>query len=138
MYRTVIPLASLLLGAGSVHAADTPPERPGVTRTQFTSAVRNREPVDNLTEFNNGTAGRIYCFTELNNLSGQFVIHSWEYRGQVVGTARLRLDGPHSRVWSSRLLTPDHPGSWTVLVLSSSGELLAERTIDFNAEDPGF
>lgn len=131
-------LASLLLAASSIHAADPPPEHSGVRRTQFTSAVRNREPVDNLTEFSNGIAEKIYCFTELSNLSGQFVTHSWEYRGEVMSTERFRIDAPRSRIWSSRLLKPDRPGSWTVLVLSSSGEVLAERTIDYNIEDPAF
>ena len=138
MHRTVVALASLLLAAGSIHAGDPRPEGPGVTRTQFTSAVRDSEPVDNLTEFNNGTAERIYCFTELSNMSGQFVTHSWEYRGEVMSTMRFRVDGPHSRIWSSRRLTPSRPGSWTVLVLSASGEVLAERTLDYNTPDPVF
>jgi hypothetical protein len=138
MHRSVITLASLLLAAGSIHAADPRPDRSGVARTQFTSAVRNREPVDNLTEFNDGTAGRVYCFTELSNMSGQFVTQSWEYRGEIMSTTRFRVDGPHSRIWSSRLLTPDRPGSWTVLVLSASGEVLAERTLDYNTQDPVF
>jgi hypothetical protein len=131
-------LASLLLAAGPIHAADPPTEHPRVMRTQFTSAVRNREPVDNLTDVNNGTAERIYCFTELSNMSGRFVTHSWEYRGEVMGTRRFRVDSPHSRIWSSRLLTPDRPGSWTVLVLSESGQVLAERTLDYNSNEPVF
>lgn len=138
MHRTAAILTSLLIAATSIHAADPPLERHAITRAQFTTAIQGREPVDNLTELNNGTAERIFCFTELSNLSGQFVTHSWEYRGQKMSETRFHIDGPHSRVWSSRLLTPDRPGSWTVLVLSASGEVLTERTLDYNLQEPVF
>lgn len=138
MHARVALLVSLLLATGSVHAANPPDKHTGVTRTQFTSAVQEHEPVDNLTELNTGTPERIYCFTELSNMSGQFVILSWEYRGEVISTTRFRVDDPHSRIWSSQLLTPDRPGSWTVLVLSPKGKVLAERTLDYNLEEPVF
>jgi hypothetical protein len=138
MHARVTVLVPLLLAAGSIHSANPPEKHTGVTRTQFTSAIRDHEPVDNLTELNTGTAERIYCFTELGSMSGQFVTQSWEYRGEVINTTRFRVDGPHSRIWSSQLLTPDRPGSWTVLVLSASGKVLAERTLDYNLEEPVF
>jgi hypothetical protein len=138
MHRTVVTLIYLLLAAPFTRAAD-PPLAPGtVLRTQFTTAIKDREPVDNLTELNNGTGERIYFFTELRNLTGQVVTHSWEYRGQVVNEARFHVDSSHSRVWSSRLLTPDRPGSWTVVIMSAAGKVLAERTLDYNLEEPVF
>ena len=138
MHRSVVTLIAMLLAATSIRAEDALLEHGGVTRTQFTSAVQDREPVDNLTELNNGTAEKIYCFTELGNMSGHTVSHSWVYRGQVINVVRFRIDHPHSRVWSSRLLTPDHPGSWTVVVLTETGQVLAERTLDYNLEEPIF
>ena len=138
MHRTVVTLICLLLAAPSTRAADPPPTHSTVLRTQFTTAVKDREPVDNLTELNNGTAEKIYCFTEFTNLTGQVVTHSWEYRGQVVDVERFQVDSSHSRVWSSRVLTPDRPGSWTVIIMSPGGEVLAERTLDYNIEEPGF
>jgi hypothetical protein len=135
MHRTVVTLVPLLLAASSICAADPSLEHSSIIHTQFTTAIQDREPVDNLTELNNGTAERIYCFTELTNLTGQVVTHSWEYRGEVVSEARFHVDGPHSRVWSSRLLTPDRPGSWTVVIMSATGKVLAERTLDYNLEE---
>jgi hypothetical protein len=135
MHRTVVTLVHLLLAASSIYAADPSLEHSSIIRTQFTTAIQDREPVDNLTELNNGTAERIYCFTELTNLTGQVVTHSWEYRGEVVSEARFHVDRPHSRVWSSRLLTPDQPGSWTVVIMSATGKVLAERTLDYNLEE---
>jgi hypothetical protein len=138
MCRTVVTLLSLLLAAASTCAADPSQEHTTVIRTQFTSAIQERRPVDNLSELNNGTAERIYCFTELTNLTGQVVTHSWEYRGEVMDETRFHVDGPLMRVWSSRLMTPDRPGSWTVIIMSASGKVLAERTIDYNLEEPVF
>jgi len=131
-------LICLLLAAPSTRAADSPLAHSPVLRTQFTTAIKDREPVDNLTELNNGTAERIYCFTEFTNLKGQVVSHSWEYRGQVVDESRFYVDSSHSRVWSSRLLTPDRPGTWTVIITSPEGKVLAERTLDYNLEEPVF
>jgi hypothetical protein len=138
MHRTVVTLICLLLAAPSIRAADPPRAHSTVLRTQFTTAIKDREPVDNLTELNNGSAERIYCFTEFTNPTGQVVTHSWEYRGQVVDEAQLHVDSSHSRVWSSRILTPDRPGSWTVIIMSPAGKVLAERTLDYNLEEPGF
>jgi hypothetical protein len=138
MHRTVVTLISLLIAATTARAANPSPEHGTVIRTQFTTAIRDREPVDNLTELNNGTAERIYCFTELDNVSDQVVTHSWEYRGEIMSEARLRVDGSHTRVWSSRLLTPDRPGPWTVVIMSESGEVMAERTLDYNLEESLF
>jgi len=138
MHGTVLTLICLLLAAPSTRAEDAPLAHDTVLRTQFTTAIKDREPVDNLTELNNGAAEKIYCFTELTDLTGQVVTHSWEYRGQVVSEARFHVESPHSRIWSSRLLTPDRPGSWTVVTLSASGKVLAERTLDYNLEEPVF
>jgi Protein of unknown function (DUF2914) len=137
MHRIVVTLAPLLLSAVFTCAADPPPRHSRVIRTQFTTAIEDQEPVDNLTELNSGTTERIYCFTELTGLAGQVVTHRWEYRGEVTGKIRFHVKGPHSRVWSSRLLTPDRPGSWTVIVMTASGKILAERTLDYNLDDPG-
>jgi hypothetical protein len=138
MHGTVLALICLLLAASSTRAEDAPQAHSTVLRTQFTTAIRHREPVDNLTEINNGTAEKIYCFTELANLTGQIVTQSWVYRGQVVSEARFRVEGPHSQIWSSRLLTPDRPGSWTVVIMTAAGKVLAERTLDYNIEEPVF
>jgi Protein of unknown function (DUF2914) len=138
MHRTVVTLICLMFAAQSTPAADPVLAHSAVLRTQFTTAIKDREPVDNLTELNNGTAERIYCFTELGNLTGQVVTHSWEYRGQVVEETQFHVESPRSRVWSSRLLTPDRPGSWTVIIMSAAGKVLAERTLDYNLEEPVF
>jgi Protein of unknown function (DUF2914) len=138
MHRTMVTFVPLLLAVSSSCAADPSLVHSTVIRTQFTTAIQDREPVDNLLELNDGAAERVYCFTELTNLTDQVVTHSWVYRGEVINKVRFRVDGPHTRFWSSRLLTPDRPGSWTVVVMSATGSVLAERTLDYNLEEPRF
>ena len=108
-----------------------------VTQVQFTTDIRARKPVDNLVEIN-GATEKIYCFTEFSNLTDQVIIHRWNYKGAVVAEARLRVNGPPWRVWSSRTLTPDMQGSWTVVIMNSSGNILAEKNLDYNISDPVF
>ena len=69
-------------------------------------------------------------------MTGQLVVHSWEHQGESVAEVRFKVSGPRWRVWSSKILTPDRPGAWTVLVLNAAGEILAEKSLDYNAPDP--
>ena len=136
MYRIPVTVISLLL-ATTIYAAEPSPGGNPLARAQFTTAIEDQEPVDNLIELN-GSIERIFCFTEFRNLPRQVVTHRWEYRGEVVSEARFHVDGPRSRVWSSKVLTPDRPGSWTVVIMAAHGEILVEKTLDYNIEDPVF
>lgn len=127
--------AALALLAAPWCNAEPGPDAGFVKRAGFSSAILEREPVDNLTELV-GNTEQVYFFTELKNLAGQVVVHSWEYQGESVAEVRFKVSGPRWRVWSSKTLTPDMHGSWTVLVLDSAGEILAEKVLDYNPEDP--
>lgn len=124
-----------MLWCCSITAAESASPHTGIARAQFTSAVRNHEPVDHLTELY-GATEEIYFYTELHDHSGQMLIHSWEYRGEPVAVIRLRVDGSRLRVWSSKTLTPDRQGPWTVTVMTQAGEVLAERVLEYNPADP--
>jgi len=114
---------SLLLGTGSVLAADAPAAataapaaapapaptakasaaKAEVVRAQFTSGVDKHEPTDTLTTLDNSHT-RIYFYAVLVNMSGQSVTFRWTYNGvtqaevkQTPNSARYRqarhLDG---------------------------------------------
>ena len=115
--------------------AEPGPDTGFVKRTAFSSAILEREPVDKLTELV-GNDEQIYFFSELRDMTGQLVVHSWEHQGESVAEVRFNVSGPRWRVWSSKILTPDRPGTWTVLVLNAAGEILAEKSLDYNPPDP--
>jgi len=112
------------LTAGAEEAAtgsETYTPRGSVARTAFTTAIEDREPVDNLVRVPN-TIDRIYFFSDLRGLDGEIVTHRWEYNGQVMAEVKFRVgSGARWRVYSSKNLLPEWTGKWTVVVLDEAG-----------------
>jgi hypothetical protein len=105
-----------------------------VTRAVFTTAIENTEPVDSLGELYSD-ADRVFLFTELRNMDGEAVVHTWEYKGSVIARIHFQVEQPIARLWSDRRLTPDMQGSWRVVVTNASGTVLTEKTLDYNPDD---
>ncbi len=109
---------------GSAAAKSAPAAPVGkVDRAQFTTAIRDREPVDEIHTLT-GTARRVYFFTELRGMTGAMVIHRWIHDGRVMASVPFQIHGPRWRVWSSKRLAPRWAGIWTVQVLNGAGKVL--------------
>jgi len=108
-----------------------------VTRAQFTSDIQGREPADNLVELN-GPAEKVYFYTEVSGMTDELIIHSWEFKGESLAEVRFRAGGPRWRVWSSKQMSPALQGTWTVVVMNAAGDILAEKTLDYNPDDMPF
>ena len=91
-----------------------------VMRAQFTTAIDNREPFDQLVVLSPPQV-EVFFFTELGNLEGRTVTHRWEYQGQVVSRVPFEVKGPRWRVNSKYILEPDQFGEWSVTVIDESG-----------------
>ena len=114
---------------------DSEKQKGRVARAIFTSAIVDREPVDNLTEVS-GDAQRVFFFTDLRELAGQIVTHRWEYNGKVMAEVTFKVgDGARWRVYSSKNLLPEWSGQWTVVVSNESGWPLDTRVFDYSAKD---
>lgn len=100
-----------------------------VSRSQFTSQVVDREPVDKLDNMSSDMR-QMYYFTELKNLQGQNVIHQWEYNYKVMYEKSFTVGGPRWRVWSSKTIHPGWSGSWTVNTLSEDGANLHSESFE--------
>lgn len=101
---------------------------PAVARAQFTSAVMDREPVDELRAASVGD-GRVRFFTELRGLEGREVIHRWEHRGQIMAEVVIPVGADRWRAWSSKRLLPAWTGIWQVSVVTD-GEVLGTWTLE--------
>ncbi|MBD3619718.1 MAG: DUF2914 domain-containing protein [Chromatiales bacterium] len=101
-----------------------------VARARFTSAVDNREPVDDLSRVENDIR-TVYFFTELMDMDGQTVIHRWRYDGNVMAEVDFAVGGPRWRVSSSKNLLPEWTGTWEVDVLNANGEVVETRSFDY-------
>lgn len=106
--------------------------RPEVARAVITSAVQDREPVDQVFSIQNDQP-IIYFFTELLNLEGATVTHRWERDGMVMGEVPFTIGSPRWRVWSSKNLEPSWTGEWTASVIGSTGEVLESVGFSYTA-----
>lgn len=97
-----------------------------VNRAVFTSAIADREPVDNIISIANDQS-KVIFFTELVGMKDRVAKHRWEYNGQVMGEVDFNVRGPRWRVWSSKDLKPTWTGEWIVRVLDEEGAILSEH-----------
>ena len=131
-------LASLLL-AGAVsaqEAADSATDEaftdPLIPRAlaQFTSAVENREPVDQLSFVENDVRSIVF-FSDLRRLQGRTVTHRWLHGDVVRAEVPFEVSGPRWRVWSRKALLEEWLGDWTVEIVADDGEVIASETFTY-------
>ncbi len=103
---------------------------PAVSRAQFTSAVLDREPTDDLTAINPGSE-KIFFFTELRNMDGTSITHRWSLNGAVMAEVSFKVRASRWRVYSSKTLLPEWRGEWVVDVLDENGSVLESRTAGY-------
>jgi len=133
----VLSAASLLLST-SPEAGEVPYDPSlgvlggSVSRSTFTSAVVNREPVDRISRTDNNHP-LVYFFTTLKGMTGQKVIHRWEHNGQVVKEQSFRVGAPRWRTWSSIVLPQQKLGKWTVSVINDLNEVVWQQELDYVA-----
>lgn len=104
-------------------AEPAPAARGEVARAVFTTAVQDREPVDQLSEVPAGTE-TVYFFTELRGMQGQTVTHRWSYNGTVMAEVSFDVRGPRWRVYSSKNFVPEWVGRWRVEVIDGGGNVV--------------
>jgi hypothetical protein len=120
--------------AASAPAAAAPEAAPAgtVARSQFTTAVQDREPVDKVTSLINDKT-RVYFFTEIKDAANHRVTHRWEHDGKVVSEVGFDIGGDRWRVYSSKTLDPAQTGEWKVSVVDESGQTLGTSAFTYEA-----
>ena len=117
-----LAIATLLLPSLPLRAQEppVPDSRWEVARAQFTSGIKDREPVDRLLVAS-PLVHEVYFFTDLRHLEGRTVTHRWKYEGKVVSQVPFKVGGPRWRVNSRKDIEPDQVGEWSVTVVDQSG-----------------
>ena len=133
--QKLLPAILLLFCTTAPHAGE--PAHSPVARAVFTTAIQQAEPVDSIRELH-GDAEQVFLFTELRDMTGEVVVHTWEHKGSVVARMRFHVEQPNAHLWSARVLTPDMQGSWRVVITNAAGAVLAEKTLDYNTDDLPF
>jgi len=102
----------------------------GVSRSAFTTAIENKEPVSELKTIANDV-GRVYFFTELSGLKGNTIIHRWEHNNETLAEISFEIGADRWRTWSSKNIVPSWTGVWTVSVLDEGGNIIDQSTFEY-------
>lgn len=100
---------------------------PQVARAAFTTGITAREPDSQLARVSAGQT--VYYFTELVGLQGHVITHRWEKDGAFQLGLQFPVGGQRWRVHSSKMMTPNLPGTWTVTVQNDDGTTLRQDTL---------
>jgi hypothetical protein len=122
-YISYLLLIFTLLLATPGHAGE-------VSRAQFTSAIIEREPVDQLTTLSTSKT-QVYYFSELLNLQGHTVTHQWIYNYKVLFEKPFAVGSTRWRVWSNKTLRPGWSGTWTVNTVDEDGTILLSQSFEY-------
>ena len=103
-----------------------------VSRAQFTTAVLDREPTDDLSSLATDVS-RVFFFTELRNLDGKTVTHRWSLNGTVMAEVSFKVRASRWRVYSSKNLQSEWRGDWVVDIVDEAGMVLGSKTVGYAA-----
>lgn len=116
--------AMLFMFAMAVQAED------GVTRAAFTTAIQDREPVDQVGQLSNDNT-QIYFFTEIRGMEGHTITHRWTQGGETRAEVSFNVAGNRWRVWSSKTLMPEWIGEWQVAVVDEGGNVISQESFAY-------
>ena len=116
----------------SVLAHEWPHEN--ISEAVLSLSVEDRVPIDIVEELDN-SLGKIYFFTNIRNLKGEYITHRWIYDDKVMADVRFEIRGPRWRVWSSKNLWHTWIGEWRVQVLLDDGAVLYEKTFNYKNQE---
>jgi len=98
-----------------------------IARSNFTTEISEREPVDEITSFN--TDAELTFFTEIMDMEGKTVTHRWIQEDEELFSMDFYVGGPRWRVWTTKNIYDWNVGSVKVVVEDQDGNVLAEQSI---------
>ena len=102
-----------------------------IKRAVITSAIENREPVDELSQVS-AEIEKVYFFTEVLNQAGTYVTHRWLLDGKLEAEVVLKVGSNRWRTYSSKNLVPAlHSGQWQVEIVDQQNNLLTSAAFSF-------
>ncbi len=104
-----------------------------MVRAQFTTTVKNQEPLDNINSLIDRPDGlnEVSFFTELKDMKGDEVTHTWSYRGIEMAKITMPINDTHWRSFSKKYLDPNMTGIWQVVVTNKAGNTIAAGYMDY-------
>jgi len=125
LIRIALALALVVLAPLPVLSAEAE-----VSRAQFTTAILDREPIDELATLSTD-ADKVFFFTELRNMDGATVTHRWTLNGTVMAEISFNVRASRWRVYSNKALLSEWRGDWVVDIVDDKGTVIASRTVAY-------
>ncbi|RUO29147.1 hypothetical protein CWE12_09160 [Aliidiomarina sedimenti] len=100
-----------------------------VERAVLTTAVENREPVDDLGSSYTHSGeefDRLAFFTHMVNHDGRGITHRWYRNGELDAEIELAVGSNSWRTYSTKQISHLEEGDWTVRVVNDGGDELVE------------
>ncbi len=107
----------------------------GFQRVQLTSALKNKEPVDEIDSvlyMNEQGLIRVYLFTEMSGLKGKTFYHNWYLGEKQMARVKVPAYSQLTRASSSKFIDRFMKGNWRVEIDDGSGLVVA--TAEFSVE----
>lgn len=95
-----------------------------VSRAQLTSAVAQREPIDNVTSLSLQQQKQLYFFTQINHFNDRVIYHRWLLNGKVMAQVKLSIGSDKWRTYSSKTFNRTMTGRWQAAVVDESEQVL--------------
>ena len=111
--------------AQSAAPAEAEQKSEHVLRALLTTGIENREPVDEIVSLDKNRE-RIYFFTELTGMKGKVIKHRWEFQDKVMGVVNFNVGSDQWRCYSSKNLSPEWTGIWTVTIVDEKDNVLTQ------------
>jgi hypothetical protein len=115
--KQIIVFASLIFVLiPSNTAIGTSVQTEHLAQAQFTTAIRDKMPVNDITELSSDFK-KAYFFTDIRDCKKCKVKHEWWYQGKNVSTIKAKVKFDRYRWWTSKTLNDNMLGDWTVKVI---------------------
>ncbi|GAB1622445.1 hypothetical protein AAOGI_24950 [Agarivorans albus] len=98
-----------------------------VARAQLSSAISQREPVDNLTRVELSQIQQVYLFMELREMQGQSIQVNWYRQQQLQASVDLGIGGPRWRTNASKRFDLNSRGDWQVAIYNQQQVRIFEQ-----------
>jgi hypothetical protein len=107
-----------------------------VERSQLSSGIEEREPVDDLGEkvtTQQGTVRKLYFFTHIKDMANKEIIHRWIYEGEEKAAIVLNIGSDDWRTYSSKNIPWQWQGQWEVQIWHEDLQLTSYKfSLDTN------
>ena len=100
-----------------------------ISRALLTTALINREPVDNIISFvkvSRQKDTKINYFTEIMDMNGKVLYHQWLWENQMEFNKKVNIKGARWRVSTKKYIPFSKPGAWIARLVTEEDDILNE------------